>query len=262
MGFAASLIILLLLIFLIVVAIVFFKVGQGKIGLTSGPLTYSPFMRIFGRVYPVILFIALIAYYALPFEHLYRGDESTYTDPDQLGRRSDRHWVYLTEEELTILRDSSELDFEVAELPFDQKQLVLDLNGFLGTIFLEQPPSTEGTIALQYYPGTFYLDGYQMNEFVYLHAEDFVLLDDGSRLGIEGRDTLSYKDRTIPFTLWDDPSIAGQFWGDDYKYRNRANIFAEFHPILILQVPEQVTVVSPGGKVFSKGEFLDRGEIH
>lgn len=261
MGFAASLIILLLLIFLIVVAIVFFKVGQGKIGLTSGLLTYSPVMRIFGRVYPIILLIALIAYYALPFEHLYRGDESTYTDPSLIWRR-DRYWVDLTVEDLTSLKDSGELSFEIIELPFEQKQLVLALQGFLGKIFVEQTPSAEGTIVLQYYPGALYSDGYWIDEFIYMHAEDFVLSNDGRSLGIKGMDTLSYKDRAIPFTLWNDPSIAGQFWGDNYRSPNRASAFADFLPILILQVPEQVTIVSPGGKVFNKGEFLDRGEIH
>lgn len=254
MGFAASLIILLLLIFLIVVAIVFFKVGQGKIGLTSGPLTYSPFMRIFGRVYPIILLIALIAYYALPFEHLYRGNESTYIDPNLLQGR-DRYWSNLTEEKLVALRDNGELGFETAELPFEQEQLILP-TGFIGRFFVDQTPSADGTIVLQYYPGTLYLDGYQVDEFISLHAEDFMLLADGSNLDIKGKSPDIFTRRLLLFTRWSYPAMAGSLLGDDYLHRNQEGRFIQKRPILIIQVPEQATVVFRD-RLVAKGEFAE-----
>mgnify|MGYP005967126101 CR=1 FL=1 len=252
-------IIVLTVFFALFAAALGVAVTHGQVNMTSGKLTFSPLGRLLGWGYPILLLAALVAYYALPFDALYRGTpapdvtaSSARHQPDRGARETmDSRVQDALVGDAAAAWESSPLFDHKATLAFSGDTLELQIPT-TDNMLVSQHPAADGTITLHYFPGQLNIAGYPMDEFIRPQLEDFVL-DSQGQLTVAGLSAENLQVQNISVLFWQTSGIMAQFPLDTAPTA-RDIFFSVNNAALVVQVPAQVTVTY-------YGDPIDKGQV-
>lgn len=252
--------ILLTLFFAGILSAIALAVYHGKIFLTSGRLTASPLGRLLSWGYPLLLLVALAAYYTLPFDRLYHAEESlsprssdaSAYSPDTTHNAELETMVRQSlQADRTAAWASNELFQSQATLAYDGKTLDLRVPT-TAYLLVSEHPADEGTISLHYFPGQLNIAGYQADTFIKPQVTDF-MLDDLGHLTVKGFESDQLEMQTLSFLLWQTDGPMAQFPLDTTS--NYHNFYTTCDSALVVQVPADTTVTYYGDPI-TKGKLI------